>query len=177
MTIISGSARWPHAAVVCLGLGLAACGSDNATPPTTPTTTVPVPTTPPTTQPAAAVLLQDSAALPARQLFLTDVTSDKLGRIDVTVDWQFSDSPILLWLTDERCNRTRFEDDSCNYLVKSLDGSKPRTMSATSVKPGTYTLFVANDGLHDEVISYRIALTPEAATSGRPTPGRPPAAP
>ena len=37
--------------------------------------------------------------------------------------------------------------------MKSLEGSKPRVMSATSVPAGTYSLFIANDGPHDEQVA------------------------
>jgi hypothetical protein len=156
---------------VGLALALAACGSDSAPP-----TVVPTPTPTPLPTPTPPVLVDEgSTAIPALQVVNFDVTTTSAGTVTVTVDYTFADSEILLWLTDRQCSPQLFGSDSCTYLVKSLEGAKPRVMSATGVAAGTYSLFIANDGPHDpEQVTWRVTL---AATSGsgsaRITVGRP----
>jgi hypothetical protein len=147
----------PSLAAVGLVIALAACGDDG--PATTPTTTPPA-TTPPTTLPAGITLIQGNELIPKRQLFIRDVKVEQAGRLEINVEYTFADNWILFWLTDRRCSRQIFEHDSCNYLTKSVAGASPRTATVTSVKVGTYTFFVANDGPHDEQVKYRITLTP-----------------
>lgn len=162
--------RWlrPAGASLLL-LALAGCGDNN--PATTPTTT-PTTTTPTTTLPAGTVVLQGSAPILAAKLYLVDVTTSQDGKVDVTIDYTFADSQVLMWLTNRQCNYNLFEADGCDYLVKSLGGSKPRTMSASSVKAGTYSLFIANDGPHDEQVSYTVSLTTSAGAVGSLSLGR-----
>jgi hypothetical protein len=149
--------QWLAPALACLLVGFGACSDDTPTattpPPATPTTTT-------TTQPPATVLVQGSEPIPARQVWFIDVTVPRAGRVEVTVDYGSASNQILLWLTDRQCSFTLFDRDDCDYLVKSLEGPKPRTMSASNVQPGTYTLFVANDGPGDETITYRVTVTP-----------------
>lgn len=147
-------------ACACLALALAGCGDQTAS--STPTTPATPPTTAPTTQPAGTVVVEGSTPLAAQNLFLVDVRTTQDGRIDVNVDYAYSDSQVLLWLTDRQCNFNLFQADGCDYLVKSVAGPKPRTMSASGVKAGTYTLFIANDGPHDEQLTYSVSLASSA---------------
>jgi hypothetical protein len=89
-----------------------------------------------------------------------DFTTPVDGTIDVTVTYAFADSKILVWVTDRKCTKWQFERDECWYLTKSLEGSSPRKLTATGVKAGTYTLFVANDGPNHEEVSFLVVLTP-----------------
>jgi hypothetical protein len=144
-------------AAVGLVITLAACGGNS--PSTTPTTT-PATTTTTTQPPAGITLSQGNELIPNRQLFLGDVKVEQVGRLDITIEYTFADSQILFWLTDRKCTRQWFENDECDYLTKSLGGPTPRTVTVPSVKVGTYTFFVSNDGPHDEQVKYRIVLTP-----------------
>jgi len=156
MTIASPAVRRRLAGLGLL-IGLAACGSDGSSP-TTPTPT-PVPTPAPTPAPAA-VLAQDGGRLDARQVMNFDVTTTARGTVTVTVDYAYADSQILVWLTDRQCSPQLFQDDSCNYLAKSLEGAKPRVISATNVDAGTYSVFIANDGPHDpEQLAWKVTLS------------------
>jgi hypothetical protein len=47
---------------------------------------------------------------------------------------------VPMGLTDRQCSFTLFDRDSCDYLVKSVEGTNQKTMFALDVKPGTYTL-------------------------------------
>ena len=150
------SARWPLPALVGLTV-LAACSDSTPTATTPPVTTA---TTTTTTQPAATVIMEGTAPLQARTVYYTDVTTPSAGRITVTVDYGSASNQILLWLTDRRCSYAMFDRDDCDYLVKSLEGPKPRVMTSPTVAAGTYTLFVANDGPGDDQVTYRVTLAP-----------------
>ncbi len=153
---------WPRAflvAFVSLGLALvlATCGDDGGT--TTPTPTTPT-TAPPTTLAASRTILEGNETIPARQLFYGDVVLDSAGRVDVTVSYTHPEDEVLIWLTDRKCSPQMFENDNCDYLTKSLEGSSPRTLTASSVAAGTYTLVIDNEGPQDEQIHYTVALRP-----------------
>jgi hypothetical protein len=141
--------------LVTLTAVLTAC-SDSPTS-NTPATAV---TTTTTTLPPATVIVQGTTLIPARQVFFTDVATTTTGRLTVTIDYGSSANQVLMWLTDRKCSFIMFDRDDCDYLVKSLEGSKPRVMTSPSVGPGTYTLFVANDGPGDDQVSYRVTLAP-----------------
>jgi hypothetical protein len=142
---------------------LAACGSDNdATTPTTPTTT-----TTTTTQPAGQVIISGSELVPARQVFWKDLTTTKSGRIDVTIDYNPSINNVPMWLSDRQCSPQFFEQDRCDFLVKSVENIGQKTMFASNVPAGTYTFFVANDGPGDVTLTYSVTLTPSASAAGR----------
>ncbi len=171
MTACHGS-RWLRPAGACLLLfALAGCSDSTPTTPTT-TPTIPTSTTPTPPPPAGNVILQWTSPILAEKLFLVDVTTPQAGRIDVTIDYQFADSQVLMWLTARQCNYNLFQADGCDYLVKSLGGSKPRTMSASNVPAGTDSLFIANDGPHDENVMYKVTLTPSTGAQGSLTLGR-----
>jgi hypothetical protein len=144
--------------LLALAAVLAACSDSPA--PTSPPPVTSVTTTTTTTLPPATVIVQGTTLIPARQVFFTDVTTTSTGRITVTIDYGSSANQMLMWLTDRKCSFTMFDRDDCDYLVKSLEGSKPRVMTSPSVGPGTYTLFVANDGPGDDQVSYKVTLAP-----------------
>ena len=83
------------------------------------------------------------------------------------ISYLYDDSQILVWVTNRVCNRWQFERDECFYLTKSLEGPRPRRLTASGVEAGGYSLFVANDGPHDEQVGYEVLLTPSASGSGR----------
>ena len=161
-------------AAVCLVLALfTACGDDaSVTAPPTPAPPTPVPPTPtpPTLTPPTLILAGEKALpapLPGRATLVSwDFTTPEAGTIDVTISYLHDDSQILVWATNRPCNRWQFERDECFYLTKSLEGPRPRTLTASGVEAGGYSLFVANDGPHDEQIGYEVFLTPSASGSG-----------
>jgi hypothetical protein len=159
------------------GVGLAlvlfaACGDDaTITTPPTPAPPTPVPTPTPT---PAALIIQGERAFPApprgkATLAGWDFTTEEAGTLDVTISYLYDDSKILVWVTNRPCNRRQFDRDHCFYLTKSLEGPRPRRLTATGVEAGGYSLWVANDGPHDEQIGYEVLLTPSTSGSGRLT--------
>ena len=150
------------------GVGLvlvlfAACGDDAnvTTPPTTPPPT-PVPPTPV----PATLLIQGERALEGPnergivRVANWDFTAPEGGTLEITIGYLHDDSQILVWVTDRLCNKWQFERDECFYLTRSLEGSRPRMFTVTGVEAGGYSLFVANDGPHDEQIGYEVLLRP-----------------
>jgi hypothetical protein len=163
MNARSGSWR-RRLAGVGLVLALAACGDDASV--TTPPTPAPPTPAPPTPTPAT-VVLEGQQAFPAppnprggTTLGNWNFKTPADGTVAVTISYLYDTSQILVWVTDRPCNKWQFERDECNYLAKSAEGSRPRQLTATGVKAGEYSLFVANDGPNDEQVGYRVTLTP-----------------
>ncbi len=146
----------PWLVAVGLAISLGACGGDDSgTTPTTPTTT------PTTTQPPGGVtLIRGNELIPKKQLFIRDVIVAQRGSLEISVEYTHAENWVLFWLTDRRCSRQMFDNDSCNYLTKSLGGTSPRRATVAPVEPGTYTFFVANDGPQDDQVKYSIELRP-----------------
>jgi hypothetical protein len=158
-------------------LALVACGSDTSV------TTVPTPTpaTPVSPTPPPNVLVaqgQEALVAPPNpkggtSVVKWDFTTPTPGTVDVTIGYLYDTSRILVWVTDRPCNKWQFERDECFYLAKSVEGPRPRQLTAAGVKAGGYSLFVANDGPHDEQISYQVTLTPTENGLGRLSIGPP----
>jgi hypothetical protein len=81
------------------------------------------------------------------------------GRLDVILDWTFADSPIGVYVAQGGCSLDQFNARTCNFLIRSEGGSKPRRVSASSVAAGTYTFMVANFGSRDESFSTQVILS------------------
>ncbi|HUL76916.1 MAG TPA: hypothetical protein VL691_06600 [Vicinamibacteria bacterium] len=165
-----------YLAAAGLGLALLACGdsgSVTATPTPTPT---PAPT--PTPTPATTIIqgqepLSAPVAVGGSRVVKWDLTTPSDGTLDVTISYVYDNSKIHVWVTDRVCSQNQFANDECTYLIRSIDGPRPRTAEAAGVKAGTYSLFVANDGPNDEQIGYLVTLTSSASASGRLTVGPP----
>jgi hypothetical protein len=100
-----------------------------------------------------------------------DFTTPVPGTVQVRIDYLHDDSQIGVWVTDRQCSLWQFERDECYYLTKSVEGARPRTLTATGVRAGNYSLLVANDGPHDEEVGYRVELLPGSNGDGRLTTG------
>ena len=156
-------------------LALVACGDDASV--TTPPTPAPPTPAPPTPTPAT-IVLQGQEAMPAptgkgTTLGNWNFKTPADGTLEVTINYLYDTSKVLVWVTDRPCNKWQFERDECFYLGKSLEGSRPRRLTVTGVKAGGYSLFVANDGPHDEEIGYQVLLTPSTHDTRRLTIGPP----
>jgi hypothetical protein len=154
-------------------LALFAC-SDSSSPTAAPT---PVPPTPvPPTPPPPSLVIQGEEAVGAPtgkggRVVKWDFATPVSGTVEATISYRYDTSRILVWITDRVCNPWQFQRDECFYLAKSLEGPRPRTLTANGVKPGTYSLFVSNDGPHDEVVGYKVTLLPGSNGEGRLTTG------
>ena len=166
----------PHLGTRLAGAGLLlalfACGEDT-TPTAVPTPVPPTPSASPTAPPPSLLiqgeepLLAPPNPIGGTTLVKWDFTTPAAGTVDVTIGYLYDTSKIHVWVTDRLCNKWQFERDECFYLAKSIEGPRPRTLSASAVKTGTYTLFVANDGPHDEVVTYKVTLLPGSNGDGR----------
>jgi hypothetical protein len=160
---------------VGLLLALVACGNDESI--TTPPTPAPPTPGPPTTPPASLVIEgQQELAAPTgkgTRMAKWDFTTPVAGTVEVTIAYLYDDSQIGVWVTDRKCTLWQFERDECFYLTKAVEGARPRRLTATGVRAGTYSLFVSNDGPHDEQLGYRVELLPGSNGDGRLTTGPP----
>jgi len=146
-----------------LAVMLPACSSSSS-----PVTTTPPTTTPPCTQ---TVLFQRSGELPTLGLAAVPFSTSTTGRIDVTVDWTFASSTIGVYLVSANsCNIDQFNARSCNFLIRSESGAKPRRLSASNVAVGAYELFIANFSDEDDSGTAQVVLSsstcPAASTLG-----------
>jgi len=135
---------------------LSACGGSSS----------PTAATPPTTQatpPPPIVVSQGSTAIAVDYVAGRFFTTDRAGTLDVTVDYTFADSRLIIWIARGQCTGELFIAEQCDFAATSFAGSKPRKVSVTGAAPGTYTFIAANAGPRDESISHQVVLTPTVA--------------
>jgi hypothetical protein len=127
-------------------------GDDTVIPPP------PSPTPTPCTQ--TSVFGPVAGQVPANTLDTESFTTNASGRVDVFLDWTFSDSPIGVYVVQGGCNLDQFNARSCNFLIRSEPpGTKPRRVSASNVAPGTYGLLIANFADVQESLSTQVFLS------------------
>jgi hypothetical protein len=127
-------------------------------------TAVPTPTS--CTQ---TVLFQGNADLDAGFAAGQEFTVTAATRLDVIVDWTFSQSPMGIYVFQGTCNLDQFTARTCNFVVASEPSlSKPRRASAPNVAPGSYTLLIANFGqLNESLAAQVIASSATCPALGR----------
>ncbi len=57
------------------------------------------------------------------------------------------------------CNLQQFNARSCNFLLRSDTGPKPRRVSAPNVAAGSYSLLIGNFGSQNESVSTQVVLS------------------
>jgi len=150
------------AAVLALSLGLAfalpSCGGGSSG--TTPTTLPPTTTVPPCTQ---TVIVSGSDSLPSKTLGRFQFTSIQAGRIDLLLDWTFSDSLVGVYLvTAGTCPIGSFNNNTCTFLTFAEGNSpKPLKASAHNAPAGSYEVLVANYASRQEALSLQGFLRSE----------------
>jgi hypothetical protein len=129
----------------------ASCGDDG--PPTT--------MTPPTTLPACVrtVVYERSGRLPANTLVFDGFVTGTRGRLDLTVDWTFPTTPIILSLADHPPCDLQTPIERCGVLASSGAGPKPRTLSLSDAAPGSYWLYILNDGPEADSAAAQVVLS------------------
>lgn len=146
-------------------LALAACGGGGGTP-GTPSTPVPTPT-----PCAQRVIDSDSGPLASKTLVYYDFSVPESGRLDMTVDWTYASNNMGVYVTPANtCTLAEFNARSCNFVIRSDSGAKPRKMSA-NVAAGNYRWLIGNFGTTDDSVSYQVVLSTgscPALTSGGP---------
>jgi hypothetical protein len=134
---------------------LAACGGSNGP---TGMGIVPTPTPTPCSQ---AVIASNNGPVLSKYVVLDPFSVASTGRLDVTVDWTVSSSLIGVYVVPANNCATieQFNARSCNFLVRSDSGPKPRKISTPGFAAGSYDLLLANFGSVDESLSYQIVLS------------------
>ena len=142
---------------LALGLGAAllfpACGGNQVT---SPGSSPPPPTMAPCTQ---VTVFQGGAAFPPSTLDTESFSTSTTGRLDVTLDWTFPDSRFGVYVVQGACNLQQFNARSCNFLLRSDTGPKPRRVSAPNVAAGSYSLLIGNFGSQNESVSTQVVLS------------------
>jgi len=95
------------------------------------------------------------------------ITTDKTGRLELTVDWVLDANIIRMVLTQAPCSLEQFNADQCNVILDLFPPPKPLTASTFWLSAGTYDLILANFGSTREIASTNITLR----STGCPAPG------
>jgi hypothetical protein len=74
--------------------------------------------------------------------------------LEATVDWTFPSNPVALVWAQGNC----IENPNCAILVQDTTTAKPKTLTASNLAAGTYTLAILNLGTTNESVSYQIFL-------------------
>jgi hypothetical protein len=141
------------AAVLIAGLG--ACGGGSSSP----TVAAPAPTPTPCTQ---TTLIQDGGGIDPKMIVYDDFSVPDSGRLDMTLDWTFSDSPMGLYLVPANTCTTidQFNARSCNFIVRSEPGgAKPRKVSAPNLAAGNYRWLIGNFADVAESVAFNVVLS------------------
>jgi hypothetical protein len=137
------------------GLGAAllfpACGGNPITNPSPPPTTLAACT--------QTTVFQGGTAFPPSTLDTESFATSTTGRLEVTLDWTFPASPFGVYVVQGACDLQQFNARSCNFLLRSDSGPKPRKVSAPNVAAGSYSLLIANFGSQNESVSTQVVLS------------------
>jgi hypothetical protein len=146
-------------------VALAACGGSSSGPTSNPT---PAPTPTPCAQ---KVIDSDSGSLPSKTLVYYDFSVPDSGRLDITLDWTYASNNMGLYVTPANtCTLAEFNARSCNFVIRSDSGTKPRKVSA-NVTAGNFRWLIGNFGATDDSVSYQVVLSTgscPALTNGGP---------
>lgn len=82
-------------------------------------------------------MFQGSGSLPPLTIDEERFTTRATSRVDVT-DWTFPASVIGVYVVQGGCTLDQFNARSCNFLMRSDNGSKPRKVSALTSAAATH---------------------------------------
>ena len=117
----------------------------------------PTPTPTPCTQ---TTILNESGGIPGETLVYDDFSVPDSGRLDVTMDWTNSASPVGFYLVPANtCTLDEFNARTCNFLIRSETTTKPRKISTPNFNAGNYRWMVGNYSEDDESVSLLIVLS------------------
>lgn len=137
-----------------VSLTLVACGG-SSDPDPVPT---PAPTPAPCTQSTA---FQGTGPVSARAAYYQPFSMATGGRLDVTVDWTFTTSPVGVYVVAQgSCELAQLNARTCNFVIRSeTAGAKPRKISVTGVAAGAYDLILGNAAEVDESMSVQVVVS------------------
>jgi len=105
-------------------------------------------------------IYQDNGAVPARTLVYDDFPLPSSGRLDVTMDWTNASSVMGFYLVPANtCTLDEFNTRSCNFLIRSESGAKPRKVSKSDLAAGNYRWIIGNFSTSDESSALQIILS------------------
>ncbi len=135
-----------------LAMTLWGCGSSS---PTSPTTAA-APTVEPCTQTS---LLGGAFAFPPNTADFETITTTTTGRVDLTLDWTLSSTPMALFVFRGACSFDQFKANACTYLLQLSGPPKPLKGSVPNLAPGTYGVIIGNPSSAQESVSIRVVLS------------------
>ncbi len=86
--------------------------------------------------------------------FFVIVQTTVAGALEGTVDWTFQTSPVTVGWARGDC-RT---NPDCAPITTDSTAVKPKTVTASGLQAGTYSLVVINNSFQEESISYTVVL-------------------
>jgi hypothetical protein len=137
--------------VVLLLSSASACGGSNSSPS--------APSTPSTPCVQTIVFQGSGGSIPASTADFESLTTTATGRVDVTLDWTFSSSLMLLQVAQGACNFDQFKASSCTLLLNLSSPPKPLKGSIQNVAAGTYPLIIGNANSVRESVSVQVVLS------------------
>lgn len=139
--------------VVLALAGLSACGGGGGSPTSSSVVATPQPCT-------QTTVFQGQGSLTASTIDQEPFTTTTAGRLDVTVDWTFATSDIGVYVVPANsCALAQFNTRTCNFLIRSESGAKPRKVSMANLSPGSYDLLLANFASQQESLSALVVLS------------------
>jgi hypothetical protein len=150
-----------------MALWMGACNDGGITEPCPAGTTGSPPNCTPTPTPCTQTsALQDSGGIPARTIVYDDFSVPDSGRLDVTMDWTNASSQMGFYLVPANtCTLAEFNARSCNFLIRSETGAKPRKISTPSFAAGNYRWMIANFSQDQESASLQVILSKGACAA------------
>jgi hypothetical protein len=93
-------------------------------------------------------------------------TTQRVGRVDVEVDWTYATNDVDVILTRGVCTFAQFEAMQCEVLsVAASTSVKPERLSIAGAAAGSYTLFIVNLGPEDDSVAWQVVQSASAASA------------
>src|ERR1700680_5002918 len=137
--------------VVLLLISASACGGSNTAPS--------APSTPSTPCIQTIVFQGSGGSIPANTADFESFTTTTTGRLNVTLDWTFSSTLVLLQVAQGACNFAQFKANSCTLLLSLSSSPKPLKGAIQNVAAGTYPLITGNASSVQESVSVQVVLS------------------
>ena len=111
-------------------------------------------------------VLNTLTPIPASTHIVQSLTTNKTGRLNVTVDWKLDVNVMSAVLAQGPCTLDQFSANECNVIVDLFSPPKPLEDSTTWLRPGGYDLILGNFGLVPDTVAINVTLS----SAGCPTP-------
>jgi hypothetical protein len=139
-------------AACIVAVGFTACGGSSNSTPTAPPTPVPTPV------PAPELIAQgNSVPICAECGLWLYIFPRVTGRVTITVDYTYPDTPVGLWVSPGHCTYEASVAQQCSWIVRSFVNEKPRKVIQT-LSAGEHTLVIDNFSKRDETVSFQVVF-------------------